>query len=54
MKYFIISLGLFLTACTNNGTNLETMCLHKDPNTMTDREVDMCKAYLQRPIVYQN
>ena len=54
MKYFIISLSLFLSACVNNGTNLETMCLHKDPNAMTDREVDMCKAYLQRPVIYQN
>lgn len=54
MKILMICLCLVLTACANNGANLETMCLHKDPNAMTDREVDMCKAYLQRPIVYQN
>lgn len=51
MKFLIISLGLFLTACVDNGTNLQTICLHKDPNAMTDREVEMCKAYLQRPVI---
>ena len=55
MKIFIVSLCLFLSACaTNNTPNLPTICLEKDPNTMTDREVEMCKAYLQRPVIYQN
>ena len=54
MKIFISSLLLVLSACSNNANNLQTICLQKDPNDMTDREVEMCKVYLQRPVIYQN
>ncbi|MBQ3696110.1 MAG: hypothetical protein II938_03990 [Alphaproteobacteria bacterium] len=54
MKIFTIALCLGLAACVSGGNDLQTLCLHKDPNQMTDREVEMCKAYLQRPAIYQN
>lgn len=54
MKIFTIALCLGLVACVNNGNNLETLCLQKDPNQMTDREVEMCKAFVQRPLIVQN
>ena len=54
MKIFTIALCLGLAACVNNGNNLETLCLNKDPNQMTDREVEMCKALMQRPVLYQD
>ena len=54
MKIFIISLGLALTACVSNENHLETLCYHKDPNQMTEREVEICKAFLQRPLIVPN
>ena len=54
MKICIILLCLCLTACSNNLSDLEILCHYKDPNQMTDREVEMCKTFLQRPIVVQN
>ena len=54
MKIFTMALCLGLAACVNNGNNLETLCLNKDPNQMTDREVEMCKALMQRPVLYQD
>ena len=54
MKFFIIFLCLAVSACVQSGSNLETLCLHKDPNQMTDREVEMCKALMQRPIIYND
>ena len=50
----LASICCVLTACVDNGTTLGTLCLQKDPNLMTDREIEMCKTYLQRPILYQN
>lgn len=54
MKLFTLTLCFGLAACVNNGYDLETLCLHKDPNQMTDREVEMCKIFLQRPIIVSN
>ena len=54
MKVYLIILCLCLGGCVGNGNDLETLCMHKDPNQMTDREVEMCKAFMQRPIIVPN
>ncbi|MBQ4471877.1 MAG: hypothetical protein II942_01340 [Alphaproteobacteria bacterium] len=50
----MIILSTALVGCVGNGNNLETLCFHKDPNQMTDREVEMCKSFMQRPLIVQN
>jgi len=54
MKIFTISILLFLSACANNTPDLANTCMYKNPDTMSDREMELCKAYFQRPIIYQN
>ena len=50
MKILILTLGLICTACSTDN-QLEKLCLQKDPNQMTEREIDLCKAFLQRPVI---
>ena len=54
MKILLMTICLGLAACADTTNNLENLCLHKDPNQLTERELEMCKAFLSRPIIYQD
>ena len=42
MKKLLLIICLFLSGCTR----IDYICHDKDPNTMTEREFELCKAYL--------
>ncbi len=44
MKKIFFVTCLFLSGCTY----VDRLCYEKDPNTMTEREFELCKAYLSR------
>ena len=45
MKKLLFVFGLLLAGCTR----IDHLCYNKDPNVMTQREFELCKAYLARP-----
>ena len=45
MKKLLFVLFLFLAGCAR----VDYICHDKDPNTMTEREFELCKAYLSHP-----
>ena len=42
MKKILFAFCLFLAGCNR----IDYLCHDKDPNTMTEREFELCKAYL--------
>ena len=42
MKKLLFIFCLCLSGCTR----IDYLCNHKDPNKMTEREFELCKAYL--------
>ena len=42
MKKILFIFCLFLAGCNR----IDYLCYDKDPNTMTEREFELCKAYL--------
>lgn len=45
MKKLLFIFCLSLSGCTR----IEHLCYEKDPNMMTQREFELCKAYLSHP-----
>ena len=45
MKKLLFMMCLCLSGCSR----IDYICHDKDPNTMTEREFELCKAYLSRP-----
>ncbi len=44
MKKILFIFCLLLSDCTH----IDHLCYNKDPNAMTQREFELCKAYLSR------
>jgi len=44
MKKLLFVTLLFLAGCSR----IDYICYDKDPNAMTEREFELCKAYLSR------
>ena len=44
MKKVLLIICLFLAGCNH----IDYLCYNTDPNQMTEREFELCKAYLSR------
>ena len=53
MKLLLVMLTLILCSCTSR-PKIEKLCLDKDPNEMTERELEVCKVYLQPSIIVKS